>query len=130
MSDYDSIGARMATSSNWEDEALQGELNAKIRREALEAFINLNPVPETLIKQIAHVHATMWAGQKLLRDYIQKHMLHLVANDLLDEADMEILSEHVFRRLGDAHSAADNLHHLHDELLSIDLETILTRYKG
>lgn len=129
MSDFSSMGARMVAAHD-QDNALQEENRKIVQADALEAFLKQNPTPDQLIRRVALMQATVWAGQREIREHLQQWMVTLVANDLLDDADIEILSEHVFRRLGDAQSTADNLHHLHDELMSIDLEAILTRYKG
>lgn len=48
----------------------------------------------------------------------------------LSPARQEIISEHLFRRLGDLSSTVDNLRLIAEDLQNLDLAGILARYEG
>lgn len=127
MTDFSDMGARRTSGLN--TELTPAELK-RAQEEALVAFMNLYPVNPILIRRQAHAMATLWAVQREIREEMSAKVAELGNNDLLSESDFEIISEHIFRRLGDAHSQADTLHRTHDDLLAVDFNDLLTRYKG
>lgn len=124
MSDMENMGARMVSQ----------EPTARQRQEteeaALDAFMSLNAPGSTTRNMVAMGAGTIWGVQRRLAEHINGLLQKMLEDDLVDDEDMDIISEHLSRRLADAHSACDNLHRIHDELLCIDLNSILTRYKG
>lgn len=102
-------------------------------------FMSLDDAALTFLtlKRILNAHSPATAATFANARHMEQEMRHQVTT-VVEEVNMmnlspsrqEIISEHLFRRLGDLSSAIDNLRLISEDLMNSDIQKILARYEG
>lgn len=102
-------------------------------------FMTLDEAAITFLalQRILKAHSPSLAMMKACGHTVEREMRHNVTTVVeeismmnLSPARQEILSEHLFRKLGDLSSAIDNLRLITEDLMNSDIQKILARYEG
>lgn len=102
-------------------------------------FMTLDEAAITFLalQRILKIHTTSIALMNSHTRQVEREMRHNVTTVVeeinmmnLSPARQEIISEYLFRRLGDLSSAIDNLRLITEDLMASDIQKILARYEG
>lgn len=104
--------------------------NAKTRDEAIAAWQRLNSSADIVHESVRQLSLAMQAHERVLRNYIEQRLVKLDSDDILDDDEIDAVSEEWWRRFQDVQSTIDVLKSRTDLANFTNVESAIRRRKG